>query len=776
MNRKPIFAILLALAVGAALVAGPVAAQRHLSTDLLLPSFEVDLTGQGMTTLWSVTNALDQPVAAVATVYSNWGLPVLAVPVDLDSHQVRTVNLRDWLVAGNLPAGPLSADALSELQATLSGQASPKDGLFYSNPTLPDRAMGYVVVRLAPGPERPAALFGDFFVMGPGKAAAAGDTLVDLTPTASCSDLCSRHALRFLSGAQFDNGTEIIIWTPKAGQPATAADEPAAATVAAHARLYDETGQLMGERQLSLHPLSIVGMNELTPTGPFGWVDLDLGTSSFVGVRYSGKSSDSIAFQSTCLPAGGGGSAVPGLSIRKLTNGIHSESAPGPTLAVGSPVTWSYVVRNTGQVPLTQVSVTDDQGVAVHCPKTALDPGEEMSCTGAGTAVACQYTNTGTVLANPPQGPALEAQDVSYYYGDPAAALTLTLSINGQRSTTSPGIEVATGSPLSWTYLVTNTGKSLLTGVTVTDDQGVAVSCPRSRLAPGAAMTCTASGTAASGQHGNLGTAAGQTPCGPPVTAQDRSYYHTRTSCSSHPAIQIEKYTNGQHATAAPGPTIAAGAAVTWTYEVTNSGDVTLANVAVSDDRQGAVTCPKSTLAPQETMTCTAHGTAVAGQYKNVGTATGQPSCGNAVSAYDSNYYYGQSTPPPPPPPTGNQGCSPGYWKNHPASWPATGYSTGQSVSGVFHEATRFPSLGAASLLQALSFQGGSDLNGAAQTLLRAGVAALLNAADPQIAFPRQPQEVIASVNSALASGDRSTMTTLAGQLDTDNNLYCPLH
>jgi len=40
----------------------------------------------------------------------------------------------------------------------------------------------------------------------------------------------------------------------------------------------------------------------------------------------------------------------------------------------------------------------------VQCPKTTLDPLEQMICTGKGTAVACQYKNIGTVLATPPSG------------------------------------------------------------------------------------------------------------------------------------------------------------------------------------------------------------------------------------------------------------------------------------------------------------------------------------------------------------------------------------
>jgi len=48
--------------------------------------------------------------------------------------------------------------------------------------------------------------------------------------------------------------------------------------------------------------------------------------------------------------------------------------------------------------------------------------------------------------------------------------------------------------------------------------------------------------------------------------------------------------------TCAPGPHLAVGGAVTWTYKVTNTGQVTLSNVHVTDNRGVAVTCPKSTL------------------------------------------------------------------------------------------------------------------------------------------------------------------------------------
>jgi hypothetical protein len=79
-------------------------------------------------------------------------------------------------------------------------------------------------------------------------------------------------------------------------------------------------------------------------------------------------------------------------------------------------------------------------------------------------------------------------------------------------------------------------------------------------------------------------------------------------------------------------------------------------------------------------------------------------------------------------------------------------------------------------LLDALNYQGGNGTTGAAQILLRAAVAALLNAANPNVDYPRTVAEVIADVNAALASGDRSVILALATALDADNNLGCPLN
>jgi len=103
------------------------------------------------------------------------------------------------------------------------------------------------------------------------------------------------------------------------------------------------------------------------------------------------------------------------------------------------------------------------------------------------------------------------------------------------------------------------------------------------------------------------------------------------------------------------------------------------------------------------------------------------------------------------------------------------GFTPNQTLESVFDIPDSF-GLDNQTLLQALSFNGGSGTLGAAQNLLRAAVAALLNSANPDVDYPRSTSQVIAAVNAALASNDRSTMLNLASELDADNNLGCPLN
>ncbi len=69
-----------------------------------------------------------------------------------------------------------------------------------------------------------------------------------------------------------------------------------------------------------------------------------------------------------------------------------------------------------------------------------------------------------------------------------------------------------------------------------------------------------------------------------------------------------------------------------------------------------------------------------------------------------------------------------------------------------------------------------ADLCARAGYLLKEGVAALLNAQNSSVTFPRATAQIITEVNAALATCDRQTARNLGDQLDALNSAGCPLN
>jgi hypothetical protein len=107
----------------------------------------------------------------------------------------------------------------------------------------------------------------------------------------------------------------------------------------------------------------------------------------------------------------------PAVKIEKSTNEEDADDAPGPSILVGSAVTWRYVVTNTGTINLTDIVVADDRGVAVNCiSQTNLPAGQTMTCSGTGVATLGQYSNVGKVTAASALG-SVDDSDPSHYLG-----------------------------------------------------------------------------------------------------------------------------------------------------------------------------------------------------------------------------------------------------------------------------------------------------------------------------------------------------------------------
>jgi len=120
---------------------------------------------------------------------------------------------------------------------------------------------------------------------------------------------------------------------------------------------------------------------------------------------------------------------------------------------------------------------------------------------------------------------------------------------------------------------------------------------------------------------------------------------------------------------------------------------------------------------------------------------------------------------------SGYTGCSPGFWKNHHCKW--VKYSTYDTIGSVFNLPSELNMLSSNMLIEALNFHGGNEIADKAKILLKQAVAALLNAAHPDIDYPLSEPDVINQVNDALASLNKDVMDDLKNTLDYYNNLGC---
>ena len=139
------------------------------------------------------------------------------------------------------------------------------------------------------------------------------------------------------------------------------------------------------------------------------------------------------------------------------------------------------------------------------------------------------------------------------------------------------------------------------------------------------------------------------------------------------------------------------------------------------------------------------------------------------------------------------EGCTPGYWKvpQHWDSWIPTGYDPNGMLKLLFEKVNQYPYnshfaklqdqngtvlMSEAELWQALQFSGGDTVAEKAEILLRAAVAAVLNASHPDVAYGFDADWIIAEVNDALETQDADVILDLATMLDNANNRRCPLH
>ncbi|QUJ78258.1 DUF11 domain-containing protein [Sulfitobacter albidus] len=298
---------------------------------------------------------------------------------------------------------------------------------------------------------------------------------------------------------------------------------------------------------------------------------------------------------------------------------VLDKSAPAAFTGAGQTVNFEFLVRNTGNVTLTNVVVSDDFfDPAFSCTVPSLAPGvSDRSCTASyiteqGDVDRGSITNTARADATAPAGVAAPARQTdTVVVSGPAARPAVTIT----KAATDGAFTSATDSE-AYTFVVRNTGNVTLTGLTVADTD-LGFSCALADLAPGDTATRCADASPLGavksfdqadvdlGSYTNVATVTGQSLVGAaPVSDSDSV---TVNGPAQVPALEIDKNTNfvGQISTV--------GETLSYTYRVTNRGNVTLTNpITVSDDRIATVNCPAlpaSGLAPGLFIDCSAQTT-----------------------------------------------------------------------------------------------------------------------------------------------------------------------
>jgi uncharacterized repeat protein (TIGR01451 family)/gliding motility-associated-like protein len=330
-------------------------------------------------------------------------------------------------------------------------------------------------------------------------------------------------------------------------------------------------------------------------------------------------------------------------SIQVLKDGVLNMGADN-IASVNDVITYTFTVTNTGNVPLTGVTVSDPLlGITpiVVTPST-LAPGQVGTATGTyllqqSDIEAGQVNNlavaSGTSPATPTNPNGIVVTDTS---SDPTPGCTGCVpttnpdtTITGVPQTPSIKItkdsllntnavlpigEANVGDIITYTFVVTNTGNTSVSGVTVSDPIITNQAAPNNVITLVSGDNNPANGVLdltetwtytatylltqtdiSAGVVYNLATANGTGPKGQPVTDTsvdptnpvlpgDDYYdplqpYHTVTPLVSNPEIAIVKEAvfNGDALNAQVGDMI------TYTFTVTNTGNVPLSNVSVSD-------------------------------------------------------------------------------------------------------------------------------------------------------------------------------------------------
>jgi len=342
---------------------------------------------------------------------------------------------------------------------------------------------------------------------------------------------------------------------------------------------------------------------------------------------------------------------VEGLSALQLDKqaGTPVDVNGNGSVDAGDTIAYTFTVTNTGNVTVNDLTVSDPKVGAVTCDVTSLAPTEVATCTAAPYEItqaetdAGEVANTATASGVDPGGDPVPSNESSTTtQTDQTTELTFDKTAGTPVDTNGDGL-VDAGDTIAYTFTVTNTGNVPVADVTVTDPKLGPVTCDMTSLAPGEVASCTAApytitqAEADAGSVENTATAAGTPPGEPAVPSNPDT---ANTPVDQAPQLLFDKTAGTPVDVNANGLTDA-GDTIAYTFTVTNTGNVTVADIVVTDPKVGVVVCDVTTLAPGEVASCSAEPYTItaddetAGQAENTAAGAGSSPGGDRVPSND---------------------------------------------------------------------------------------------------------------------------------------------
>jgi len=267
------------------------------------------------------------------------------------------------------------------------------------------------------------------------------------------------------------------------------------------------------------------------------------------------------------------------VTVTVLKPGIHVvKTADKTEVKVGGSVTYTYTVTNTGDTALSNVSVTDNK-----CSPVSYVSGDTNTDSLLQTTETWTFECTTTLTETTENTAVAKGKDELGKEVTDEDVITVTVHKPGIKVVKAADkTEVKAGGSVTYTYTVTNTGDTPLLKVKVTDDKCAPVTYKSGDtdeneilgLEETWTFTCT---TTLTETTTNTAVATGEDRTGQEVKDDD-----TAKVVVPKPGIKVVK--------TADKTTVEIGGSVTYTYTVTNTGDIELLNVTVTDDKCAPVT------------------------------------------------------------------------------------------------------------------------------------------------------------------------------------------